>query len=191
MGIGAMKPGGGRAVFLDRDGVLNRAIVRNGKPYPPASVEEMELMPSAGPSLRRLKDAGFLLLVVTNQPDVARGTQTLAAVEAMHERMRSVLPVDDFLVCYHDDRDACECRKPKPGLLLEGARRYGLNLKDCVLIGDRWRDVGAAHSAGCHSVLIDYQYNEPVSCPEARVSSLDEAVDFIMATVAEENHESI
>lgn len=191
MGIGAMKPGGGRAVFLDRDGVLNRAIVRNGKPYPPASVEEMELMPSAGPSLRRLKDAGFLLLVVTNQPDVARGKQTLAAVEAMHERMRSVLPVDDFLVCYHDDRDACECRKPKPGLLLEGARRYGLNLKDCVLIGDRWRDVGAAHSAGCHSVLIDYQYNEPVSHPEARVSSLDEAVDFIMASIAEETHESI
>jgi D-glycero-D-manno-heptose 1,7-bisphosphate phosphatase len=175
-----MKPGAGRAIFLDRDGVVNRAIIRNGKPYPPARIEDLELVPDAEISFKRLKRAGFLLLVATNQPDVARGTQTRAVVEAMHERIRTLLPVDDFLVCYHDDRDACNCRKPKPGLLLEGARRYGVNLKDCIVIGDRWRDIGAAHSAGCHSVLIDYHYNEPASSPEARVSSLEEAVDFIL-----------
>ena len=177
-----MKPGTGRAVFLDRDGVLNRAVVRNGKPYPPASVDELELIPGAPAALARLKDAGFLLLVVTNQPDVARGTQTAAAVEAIHRHMHTLLPLDDFLVCYHDDRDACGCRKPKPGLLVEGSRRHGVNLESCVLIGDRWRDIGAALSAGCHSVLIDYQYNEPASQPEARVSSLDEAVDYILTT---------
>ena len=183
MGIGALKPGV-RAVFLDRDGVLNRAIVRDGKPYPPASAAEMELQPDAERSLQHLKEAGFRLLVVTNQPDVARGIQTTGEVEAIHERIRSVLPVDEFLVCYHDDGDGCACRKPKPGLLFEAARRYGLNLKDCFLIGDRWRDIDAAHAAGCPAVWIDYHYRErgPTFPPEARVSSLEEAVGFIVAT---------
>jgi len=173
-----------RAVFLDRDGVLNRAVVRGGKPYPPASAAEMELQPDAARSLEQLKQEGFRLLVVTNQPDVARGTQTTAEVEAIHARIRAGLPViDEFLVCYHDDRDGCECRKPKPGLLLEAARRYGLDLKDCFLIGDRWRDIDAAHAAGCRAVWIDYHYRErgPSSAPEARVSSLEEAAGFILA----------
>jgi D-glycero-D-manno-heptose 1,7-bisphosphate phosphatase len=187
MGIGAVKPRA-RAVFLDRDGVLNRAIVRNGKPYPPATAAEMELQPDAERSLIQLKKDGFLLLVVTNQPDVARGTQTTGEVEAIHERIRSALPVDEFLVCYHDDSDGCECRKPKPGLLLEAAQRYGLDLKYCFLIGDRWRDIDAAHAAGCPAVWIDYHYQErgPTFQPEARVSSLEEAVAFIMATAQAE-----
>jgi len=178
-----MKAGTGRAVFLDRDGVLNRSVVRDGKPYPPASAAEMELLPDAERSLQRLKEEGFRLLVVTNQPDVARGTQTTAEVEAIHDRMRAVLPVDEFLVCYHDDSAQCECRKPKPGLLLEAARRHGLELKDCFLIGDRWRDIDAAHAAGCQAVWIDYQYRErgPSRPAEARVSSLEEAAGFIVA----------
>jgi D-glycero-D-manno-heptose 1,7-bisphosphate phosphatase len=182
MGIGALKPEV-RAVFLDRDGVLNRAIVRDGKPYPPASAAEMELLPDAERSLETLKAEGFLLLVVTNQPDVARGTQTIAEVEAIHQRIRAALPVDEFLVCYHDDRDGCECRKPKPGLLFEAARRYGLNLEDCFLIGDRWRDIDAAHRAGCPAVWIDYHYRErgPTLQPAAQVSSLEEAAGFIVS----------
>src|SRR5439155_24902608 len=106
------------AVFLDRDGVLNRAVVRQGKPYPPASVEELEILPGVPEALSRLKAAGYSLVVVTNQPDVARGVTTRAMVEEMHRFLAERLPIDEFRVCMHDDWDNCECRKPRPGLLL-------------------------------------------------------------------------
>lgn len=171
-----------RAVFLDRDGVLNRAIVRDGKPYPPPSLAEMEIVPDAAACLARLKDLGFLLLVVTNQPDVARGTQTLDAIRAMHDTMRQTLPVDDFLVCPHDDRDGCNCRKPAPGLVIEAQQRYGIDLSRSFLIGDRWRDIDAGRAAGCRTVYLDFNYQErgPSSPPDARVCSLPDAVDWIV-----------
>ena len=136
------------AVFLDRDGVLNRAIVRDGKPYPPASLAELEIVEGAAGCLERLKNLGFLLLVVTNQPDVSRGTQSIEAIQAMHETMRQTLPLDDFLVCPHDDRDACQCRKPLPGLFLEAQARYGIDLAGSFMVGDRWRDIDAGRAAG-------------------------------------------
>ena len=171
-----------RAVFLDRDGVLNRAIVRDGKPYPPASLGELEIVEDAAGSLRRLKNLGFLLLVVTNQPDVARGTQTLDTIHAMHAAMRESLPLDDFLICPHDDRDGCRCRKPLPGLLLEAQARYGIDLGRSFLVGDRWRDMDAGHAAGCRTVFIDQNYRErgPSFPPDARVASLPDAVDWIV-----------
>lgn len=170
------------AAFLDRDGVVNRAIVREGKPYPPANLQEMEILPDAFSGLPLLKQAGFRLIVVTNQPDVARGRQTSEAVEEMHSTLRSKLPIDDFYVCYHDDADHCDCRKPKPGLLLKAAAAYGLRLSDSFLIGDRWRDVAAAQAAGAHSVFIDYGYRErgPEQPPDATCSSLSEAVAWIL-----------
>ena len=140
-----------RAVFLDRDGVLNRAVVRDGKPYPPPSVGEMEIVEGAAASLARLKELGFLLLVVTNQPDVARGTQTIETIEAMHDSMRRTLPLDDFLVCPHDDRDLCDCRKPRPGLLFQGQAKYGIDLGRSFMVGDRWRDIDAGRAAGCRT----------------------------------------
>jgi D-glycero-D-manno-heptose 1,7-bisphosphate phosphatase len=171
-----------RAVFLDRDGVLNRAVVRDGKPYPPASLAELQIVEGAPHSLARLKDLGFLLLVVTNQPDVARGTQTLDAIQAMHEAMRQTLPLDDFLICPHDDRDGCQCRKPAPGLMLEARQRYGIDLSRSFLVGDRWRDVDAGQAAGCRTVFLDMNYRErgPSVPPDARVGSLSEAVDWIV-----------
>jgi D-glycero-D-manno-heptose 1,7-bisphosphate phosphatase len=173
---------GARAVFLDRDGVLNRAIVRDGKPYPPASLAEMEIVEGAAASLARLKQLQFLLLVVTNQPDVSRGTQSLAAIEEMHRAMRETLPIDDFLVCPHDDRDACQCRKPLPGLMLEARQRYGVDLERSFLVGDRWRDVDAGRAAGCRTVFLDFHYREkgPSFPPDARVASLADAVDWIV-----------
>jgi D-glycero-D-manno-heptose 1,7-bisphosphate phosphatase len=171
------------AVFFDRDGVLNRAIVRDGKPYPPGSLEELELTPGAADLLELLKKLGFILVVVTNQPDVARGRQTRAAIEAMHARMAAALPIDRFQVCYHDDADRCDCRKPKPGLLTGAAAELGIELRASYMVGDRWRDVDAGAAAGCKTVWIDHGYLErgPAQPPAQRVGSLREAVEWILA----------
>jgi len=129
-----------------------------------------------------LKERGFLLVVVTNQPDVARGTQTLAAVQAIHDAMRQTLPLDEFLICPHDDRDGCRCRKPAPGLMIEAQQRYGIDLSRSFLVGDRWRDIDAGHAAGCRTVWLDSNYRErgPSAPPDARVASLADAVDWIV-----------
>jgi D-glycero-D-manno-heptose 1,7-bisphosphate phosphatase len=172
---------GMRAVFLDRDGVLNRALVTDGKPGTPSTVDDFAIFPDAVACLEELKRKGFALIVVTNQPDVARGLQSIAAIEEMHRRLQAALPVDDVLVCLHDETDNCLCRKPRPGLLIEAQRKYGVDLLRSFLIGDRWRDVDAGNAAGCKTVFIDYHYRErgPATEPSVRVSSLREAVDWI------------
>ena len=178
------------AVFLDRDGVINRALVRDGKPFPPASLEEFEILPQVASSLLDLKTHGFALFVITNQPDVARGTQTRAAIEGIHEVLASSLPIDDIFVCYHDDNDQCGCRKPQPGLLLEAQRKHGIDLSRSFVLGDRWRDIDAGRSAGCKTVLIDYGYRErkPAQPPDATVRSLREAADWIIRSSRAESH---
>jgi D-glycero-D-manno-heptose 1,7-bisphosphate phosphatase len=184
MGIGPLKPRA-RAVFLDRDGVLNEAVVRDGKPYPPASESEVRVIPETAAELGRLKACGLPLIVVTNQPDVARGTQSAATVEAIHERLRRELPVDDILSCLHEDSDDCRCRKPKPGLILEGAERHGIDPRGSFMIGDRWRDIDAGKEAGCRTIWIDRGYRErgPEQAPDVRVSSLSEAVTWILQQI--------
>jgi D-glycero-D-manno-heptose 1,7-bisphosphate phosphatase len=176
VGIDPVKP---RAVFLDRDGVLNRAVVRGGKPCPPASVDELEILPDAAEALGRLKAAGYALVVVTNQPDIARGTTTRAAVDAIHSRMAAILPIDEFRVCPHDDHDACACRKPRPGLLVDPPTT---DVAASVMVGDRWRDIEAGRAAGCRAtILVDYEYDEEIPHePDARVASLSEAVEWIL-----------
>jgi D-glycero-D-manno-heptose 1,7-bisphosphate phosphatase len=178
MGIGAVK-----AVFLDRDGVLNEAMVRDGKPYPPATLNELKIYPEAAPAMARLKAAGYLLIVVTNQPDVARGTTPREAVEAINFAIGTALPIDDFLVCWHDGSDDCACRKPKPGLVLEAAGRYAIDLSRSFLIGDRWRDIDAGAAAGCRTILIDRHYRErpPDHAPDFRADSLAAAAEWILA----------
>jgi D-glycero-D-manno-heptose 1,7-bisphosphate phosphatase len=169
-----------KAAFLDRDGVLNRPVVREGKPYPPATAAEFEIYEEAAGAVRRLREMGFRVLVVTNQPDVARGTQTRSEVEAMHGRLRRELGVEDFYVCWHDDVDACECRKPKPGLLKRAAADFGISLSESYMIGDRWRDVDCGHAAGCRTIFIDRGYSEQLRQePDRRTRNLAEAVDFI------------
>lgn len=173
----------GRAVFLDRDGVLNEAILREGRPYPPSRVEELRLVPGAAEALAQLKAAGFELIVVTNQPDVARGTQSRAAVEAMNTALSATLPIDEFCVCFHGDSDRCHCRKPKPGLLEDAAIRRGIDLRRSFMVGDRWRDIDAGAAAGCRTILIDRQYCErgPDHLPDCRAPSLAAAVSWILA----------
>ena len=147
-----------RCVFLDRDGVLNKAIVRNGKPYPPNSPEELELSPDAVAGCEQLKQAGFRLVVVTNQPDVGRGKQTRELVEAINQRLAELIPVLDRLeVCFHagaEHGEPCECRKPKPGMLFQAQRELSLDLTRTPFIGDDERDAEAADAAGCPSALV-------------------------------------
>jgi D-glycero-D-manno-heptose 1,7-bisphosphate phosphatase len=150
-----------RAVFLDRDGVLNRAIVRDGKPYPPSQLDELEVLPGVPEALDALHRAGWLLIVVTNQPDVARGTTSRSQVEAINDRLRGGMHIDEFRTCYHDGSDGCDCRKPAPGAILAAAHTHGIDLGASFMVGDRWRDVQAGQRAGCRTVFIDYGYSEP------------------------------
>ena len=167
------------AVFLDRDGVLNEAIVRDGRPYPPASLDELVIAPGALRALERLKAANYRLVVVTNQPDVATGAQAREVVEQINAALAAALPLDEVRVCYHDDHAACACRKPAPGLLLQPPAH---DLPRSVMVGDRWRDVEAAARAGVGAcVLIDRAYRERMTVePDVRVRTLTEAADWIL-----------
>jgi len=170
-----------RAVFLDRDGVINHALVRNGMPHPPATLADFEILPGAAEALRALDDAGFLLVVATNQPDVARGLQQIEVVEAMHRRLREELPLDDIKVCYELDGPSCTCYKPKPGMLLEAAREHNIDLGRSYMVGDRWRDIGAGREAGCFTIFIDRGYSEPLTeAPDAHCADLSEATAIIL-----------
>lgn len=177
----------GRAVFLDRDGVLNETVLRDGKPCPPATPGDVRILPGTANALARLKEREFLLLVVTNQPDVARGNQKRDTVEEIGRRLRAELPLDDVFTCFHDDGDGCDCRKPRPGLMMLAAQQYGVDLSRSYLIGDRWRDIDAGANAGCRTIWIDRGYAEqpPSSIPDARVESLPEAVEWILKNTTE------
>lgn len=180
MGIGS--PIARKAVFLDRDGVINRTVVKDGKPYPPQSLSELEILPGVAEAIRSLKAGGFLVVVVSNQPDVARGTLSREAVESTNRHLGSVLGIDRFQICYHDDGDGCHCRKPKPGLLTDAAALLGIDLSGSVLVGDRWRDISAGKAAGCRTIWIDRGYRERQ--PENfdfRAASLLDASRWILA----------
>ena len=166
-----------RAVFLDRDGVINRAFIRNGLPYGPDVPEELEILPGVPEALTRLRDAGFYLVVVTNQPDVARGTRLREAVEDMNAGLLETLPLDDIRACYHDVTTAPAASRSR----LSGRSAGGPDLLS-FMVGDRWRDVDAGRNAGCRTIFVDAGYSErrPDS-PDATVSSLAEAADWILA----------
>jgi D-glycero-D-manno-heptose 1,7-bisphosphate phosphatase len=172
-----------RAVFLDRDGVLNRALLREGKPYAPTVLAELEILEGVPQACARLKAAGFLLVVATNQPDVGRGTMKREAVEAMHDYLKSRLPLDRVEVSYDSgwENPPSEFRKPRPGMLLRAAEQLGIGLRKSFMVGDRWRDIDCGHAAGCTTILIDYHYEEPLrQLPDARVKNLLEAADWIL-----------
>lgn len=172
---------GRSAVLLDRDGVLNEAVVVAGRPYPPASVDQLVVLPEVIAVCEQLREAGLLLIVVTNQPDLARGTADRASVDAINRELSRRLELDDVLVCPHDDGDACACRKPAPGLLHQAAERWGLELARSVMVGDRWRDIEAGRRAGCATVLIDRDYRERrAEAPDLVVHALSEAVPWIV-----------
>ena len=176
---------GQRAVFLDRDGVINKPIVREGRPYPPAAAEDFDLYKDVPAGCAQLEAAGYILVVVTNQPDVARGTQTRGAVERMHRKMLDALPqIARVEVCWHagpDWGEPCDCHKPAPGMVLRTARLLGVDLAQSFLVGDRWRDVDCGRAAGCRTIFIDRNYSETLrQPPDWRVKSFGQAVELIL-----------
>ena len=170
-----------RAVFLDRDGVLNRPVIRDGRPYAPTTLEEFEIYPEVAAACLQLKEAGFLLLVATNQPEVGRGTLRQELVEAMHAKLCAVLPIDRVEVSYDSGQAPSEFRKPAPGLLLRAARELGIDLPASFMVGDRWRDIDCGHAAGCMTVFIDRGYAEALrQAPDFRAGNLAEAARIII-----------
>jgi len=175
------------AVFLDRDGVLNAALVSAGLPGSPREAGELQLLPGVEEACAQLADAGLVLIVVTNQPDIARGLVDPTVVDSLNGQLRKSLALNDVIVCPHDDGDACACRKPKPGMLLEGASRWDIDLSRSVMVGDRWRDIEAGRAAGTRTVFVDRAYDEPApEHPDLTVNELHESVPWIIQTAGQQ-----
>ena len=169
-------------MFLDRDGVLVREIVRDGDAFAPTRLEDFVLVHEAAAQVDRLRAAGLVCIVFTNQPEVARGLLAPDTLEQMHQQLRSTVAVDDIVICPHVDADACLCRKPSPGMLRQAAERWDLDLERSFVVGDRWRDIDAGRAAGCYTVLIERAYSKCTTA-DACVSTLPEAVDLILGRV--------
>jgi D-glycero-D-manno-heptose 1,7-bisphosphate phosphatase len=179
-----------RAVFLDRDGVLNRAVLRGGISTPPHNTDELEILPGVLDACKRLRAAGFLLIVVTNQPDVSRRAIGIEAVEEINQNLRAQLPLDDVRVCYHDNDDHCTCRKPAPGLLLEAASDWKIDLRASFMVGDRGKDIEAGRRAGCRTILIENsQGSKQESSPDHFANSFPEATSWILNQPHRESRE--
>ena len=173
-----------RAVFIDRDGVLNLPVVRSGLPYPPQTLSEFQLYPEAPEACTVLRHAGFLLVLVTNQPDVGRGAQALSVVDAMHQRLQETITLDRIEICTAADDNAFDAhrRKPAPGMLLDAAKVLNIDLSRSYMIGDRWRDIDAGHAAGCVTIFIARGYTEKLhQTPHYQTSNLLEAANLVLS----------
>jgi len=168
-----------KTVFLDADGVLNEVIMKDGKPAAPVNISELVIPPEVKPALLKLKNAGYLLICVTNKPDIERGLMTQEMVDAITNKLMQTLPLDDMFICYHENSD---CYKPQPGMLLSAAQKYDIDLSQSYMIGDRWRDIGAGQNAKCKTIWIDrgYQEKKPDPAADYTVYSLGEGVDWIL-----------
>tara|TARA_Y200000002_G_scaffold305021_1_gene260709 strand:- start:43 stop:573 length:531 start_codon:yes stop_codon:yes gene_type:complete len=170
-----------KAVFLDRDGVINEAVVKEMRPFPPDNLEELKIIAGVEEALINLSNKGFKLIVVTNQPDVKRGKTSIEQVNKINTYLQEILSIDAIYCCFHDDQDNCNCRKPKPGLIEKACDEFSINSSESYMVGDRWRDVEAGFAAGCRTFFIDYGYNEkqPTNF-DFRVQSLLEASKIIL-----------
>lgn len=150
-----------RAVFLDRDGVINKSLVVNGKPFAPTSIIDFQLLPGVIDSLLILKDAGYLTVIVTNQPDLSTGKQTWKSLNEIHAYLTDYCHIDLIKICSHAKEDHCKCRKPNPRMIIEASNDLGIDISESFMIGDRWSDIEAGHRSGCKKTFfIDYGYDE-------------------------------
>lgn len=172
-----------RAIFFDRDGVINNAVLRKGRPYSPIDWSEFSWVSGIQYVSQKLKEAGFLLFCITNQPDVGRRLQDHSMIEAFHQYILENLPLEKIYACY-DCNDENPLRKPKPGMILELCKQYELDLEDCWVVGDRWKDVDAGNAAGCRTIFLDYGYDEALkSTPDYIISDLHELISLIIEPV--------
>jgi len=149
-----------KAIFWDRDGIMNKVIMRKGETSSPWKLEEFEILPDVKKCLEASKEMGFLNIVFTNQPDISRGFLKIEDLEKMHKVILETLPVDEIKVCPHDDKDNCSCRKPKPGLILEAVKKWSIDLEKSYVVGDGWKDIKAGKAAGCKTFLLRREYNK-------------------------------
>ena len=173
------------AVFLDRDGTLNVQVVREGRPYAPERIEDFRLYDGVPEGCRQLKNAGYALVVATNQPDVGRGTVLQSEIEGMHAQLLEKIPeIDRVEVCYDPGRGETSLRrKPAPGMLLDAANVLGIDLGSSWMVGDRWKDVECGKAAGVRTVLIDCGYDEGGnSIADHVVKTFQEAVAVILTS---------
>jgi len=169
-----------KAIFLDRDGIINKVIIRDGKPSSPRKLEEFEILPNVKEYLKEFKEMGFLNIVFTSQPDISRGLLKIEDLGKMHKIISETLRVDEIKFCPHDDKDNCNCRKPKPGLLLEAAKEWSIDLENSFVIGDTWKDIGAGKAAGCKTFLLRREYNNDYQKNyDFEINNLKEMVDII------------
>jgi D-glycero-D-manno-heptose 1,7-bisphosphate phosphatase len=168
-----------RAAFLDRDGVLNPMRQNGGGWRAPLALDEFAPYPWAAECVARLKAAGWPVLVVTNQPEIGTRELDPRVLETMNERLRREVGVDAIYVCPHVDADGCDCRKPKPGLLLQAAREWDVDPGLSFMVGDRWRDVDAGRAAGCATILVAGPVEGPAQ-PDYRAGDLRDAVTTIL-----------
>ena len=163
-----------KAIFLDRDGVLNKPKIINGKPFAPTKFQDFKVYANAAEVVNNFKKHFYKIIVVTNQKDVGKGIISMDVLDRMHKSLLKLLPIDEIKVCICVDE--CECYKPNPGMLLEAKNKWNLHLKECYIIGDSWRDIGAGYNAGCKTILIDRKYQMPMPYkPDIIVNSLKEA----------------
>ena len=167
------------AVFFDRDGVINKVILRDDKPFSPRKHEEFIFNEGIQDTVSRLKGNGFKTIVISNQPDLARGHITQETLDLMMQSMRQEIPFDDVFICPHDDHHLCACRKPKPGMILDAAQKWKIDLRASYVIGDTWKDMEAGKTAGCTTILLDAVYNKNVPS-DFRLKSLAEAAAVIL-----------
>ena len=169
-----------KAVFLDRDGTLNKVMLRDGKSFPPRDSKDFEILAGVKDAIDLFESQGYIPIVVTNQPDFARGTSTLEQIDSLNNMVREKLNIKHIYTCLHDDQDDCLCRKPKPGLLVQAAHELNIELTASIMIGDRWRDIQAGQLVGCSCYYIDCNYMEPQpQQPFERVLSLFDAAKKI------------
>ena len=169
-----------RAIILDRDGVINKVVIRNGRPFSPRRLKEFKLFPNIQKYLESFRKMGFLNIVFTNQPDISRGLLKRKELRKMHKIILETLPIDEIKFCPHDDNDNCSCRKPKPGLILEAAKNWSIDLKKSYVVGDGWKDMAAGKKAGCKTFLIRKEYNKNLQNGfDFRVNNLKEVIKII------------
>ena len=181
-----------RAIFLDRDGVINKVAMRDGVPAGPRKFEDFALVEGVKDAVQSFRRMGFLIIVNTNQPDIGRSLLPEEELNKMHTLVRNELPVDDIFICPHDDADDCPCRKPRPGMLLEAARKWEIDLKKSFAIGDRWKDMEAGRAAGCRTILLERSYNRGASA-DSRISDIKEAEAIVgdQQRVSTENRDKL